>query len=70
MLNGIDARSDGKGEFSKDRRKPIPWVDIDTELVVAAADILNEGVVVLSARVKNRRVAARSRFCDTSTSIT
>ena len=36
--------SDGEGEFGKDRRKPMPRVDIDAELVVAAADILDEGM--------------------------
>ena len=36
--------SDSKGEFSKGRRKPMPRVDIHTELVVAAAEILDESV--------------------------
>ena len=40
----IGPYSDRKGKFGKDGRKPIPWVDIDAEFVVAAAKILDEGM--------------------------
>jgi hypothetical protein len=43
MLNGIDVPFRWRGRVSKDRRKPMPRVDIDTELVVVVAGILDEG---------------------------
>ena len=35
---------DGEGEFGEDHRKPIPEVDIGIDFVVAASEILDEGV--------------------------
>jgi hypothetical protein len=36
--------SDAEGEFGESGGEPMPWVDIQTEFVVAAAEILGECV--------------------------
>jgi hypothetical protein len=40
----VTLRLDGEGEFSEGRGESMPWFDIDTEFVVAAAEVLDEGV--------------------------
>jgi hypothetical protein len=37
-------RSDDEGEFGEGRREPMLWVEFYAEFVVAAADVLDEGV--------------------------
>ena len=37
-------RSDDEGEFGEDRTEPMAQVDIDTEFIVAAAEVLDERV--------------------------
>jgi hypothetical protein len=32
------------GEFSKDRREPVPWIGIEAEFVVTAPQVLDERV--------------------------
>jgi hypothetical protein len=44
MDNDTEPYSDSESEFGEGRRKPIVSADLDTKLVVAAADILDEGV--------------------------
>ena len=44
MVNDTELHSDDESKFGEDRRKPIPQTDIDAKLVMAAADILHEGV--------------------------
>jgi hypothetical protein len=66
------------GEFGERSGDPRCRRGIDGEFVVAAADVLQEGVSgdddftfnTDSARRKNRRAASASRRADTSTSMT
>ena len=43
-LIGVVPRSDGEGEFGEGRWEPMLWVEFHAEFVVAAADVLDEGV--------------------------
>ena len=43
-LIGVVPRSNAEGEFGEGRREPTLWVEFHAEFVVAAADVLDEGV--------------------------
>lgn len=36
--------SDGEGKFGECLRDPMPWIDVGAKFVVAAAEVLDEGV--------------------------
>jgi hypothetical protein len=40
----VAPRSDGEGELGKGRWEPLLWVEFHAEFVVAAAEVLDEGV--------------------------
>jgi hypothetical protein len=43
-LDAGDPCSDGEGQFGEDRREPVLRVGVHAEFVVAAAEVLDEGV--------------------------